>query len=945
MLIIAIIAFFDLSTITNGCLLRYDKASSSGYAQVSLDNISLNATGNYSTTLTTVNGQTIVTTDTTKPYGTWAIYNAQVLKGQKVGTVVTGSVSLCRAPLVTYNLGSDQNTNNAAQTIFLPRVEESSVNVDTYYSADPNILNYGMPLIFNAQNNGWRNIAFLELNDKIQITLRPTTSSSTTATYDIFNSANLVNLTMRWANCSQGLTSYDPICSLYSFYKGSYVSSCTVTRQATRPQVSSNCNGSYSESFTVECAGEAPPNCYRVLERDPIFGIPTRTTCSNWGTITQAVGSPVTSTMPAPYSASTTLPHASSTSALNSLVFPYSSAYCQTTYSDSTNCNTNPNTCESAADHSYNGPLQFWLINGNGLLWRLDGNVTPTNQYSMGGNYNVIPSLAPIDSNILIYNTTASSPQTSGYLQYMFFDNGNTPNSRGNNTGGYVLNIKQTKCVRYNGEGVQDAQGGMLTGQVEYVLIKDSGAAIDKASNSNGNIIDSGTLDVDKDGNAKGPIVAAADGYLAFRIINNPNFYTQSMGKYNLALTESTPIQSFGSLLNDLILTLKSKVLDAGLSIAKNLTCYKKYDTSSCTNFFTYITAMLSLYVITYGMMFLMGMVQISQKDLIIRLTKIALVAGLINGTTFEYFMFYIYPLITESTDCIISNIAGYAPFNSTYVDGANQASNPMLFLDNVMSNILFSKTFAAQLLATLSAGLIGVIYFFLICVSIGVFIVVSFKAICIYIMCFIGLAIMIAIAPLALTFLLFETTKSFFDNWINFVFRYIMEPVILMIGIILLTQLFSIYLDYSLGFSVCWKCAIPVTLPFENIPVLGTFFNQPVFCIYWFAPWGIDPSSYNISFGMNNIIALCMITYILNSYVIISLEVTSAICRAASRATAQGISMVDGAIDGTVNLLGGPEGRREANIKESITRIMKSPTENMTIDKKMQSPEQSKKI
>ena len=51
------------------------------------------------------------------------------------------------------------------------------------------------------------------------------------------------------------------------------------------------------------------------------------------------------------------------------------------------------------------------------------------------------------------------------YLQYRFYDENTEPSK---NTGGYVLNIKQTKCRRKNGESFDDTMQGR--GNVQYII-------------------------------------------------------------------------------------------------------------------------------------------------------------------------------------------------------------------------------------------------------------------------------------------------------------------------------------------------------------------------------------------------------------------------------------------------------------------------------------------
>ncbi|KJV52177.1 trbL/VirB6 plasmid conjugal transfer family protein, partial [Orientia tsutsugamushi str. Gilliam] len=144
-------------------------------------------------------------------------------------------------------------------------------------------------------------------------------------------------------------------------------------------------------------------------------------------------------------------------------------------------------------------------------------------------------------------------------------------------------------------------------------------------------------------------------------------------------------------------------------------------------------------------------------------------------------------------------------------------------------------------------------------------------KTIMVYLVSTTAVALLVGLAPLFLSFMLFNRTWYLFDNWVRMLFRYLIEPVILMAGITILTQLFIVYLDFVLGYSVCWKCAIVFKLPKIDAlgGVLGSYGGQELFCINWFGPWGYDNrADNNIGLAMNYIIALVIIAYCMYSYI-----------------------------------------------------------------------------
>jgi hypothetical protein len=121
------------------------------------------------------------------------------------------------------------------------------------------------------------------------------------------------------------------------------------------------------------------------------------------------------------------------------------------------------------------------------------------------------------------------------------------------------------------------------------------------------------------------------------------------------------------------------------------------------------------------------------------------------------------------------------------------------------------------------------------------------------------------------------------------------LEPIIMMAGIIILTQLFTIYLDYVTGYSVCWKCALPIQIPFPTIPGFNpAFLNVPMFCINWFSPWGFDHFSGVMGINIQHIVALMIIAYCLWGYIDFAGNVTGRLAGSTGgpSATAMGGSM-----------------------------------------------------
>ena len=697
---------------------------------------------------------------------------------------------------------SDKDVNG--KVIPIPRTEDKASSPVTLY--------------FDAKTDEWRNITEVFKNDHVVVSLLPD-NKTTAATSTVYNS--LQNGAVS-ADCREGKRSYNPICGRYSIWDSSstYVSSCR---------------------FVAECYLCNPR---RVCKGWNILGVCIKgyKTVYDWCSCYKNNYG----TAPEPYANDG----------------KYTSPWYSNISSLMTNFARDCRTEHSYVDGTYQNKKYFWFSadNAAGLLYRFDNNINPTSAKSRGSNYNFAKiqddqSFHTADENYKIIMNTIYAGSDVGYLQYRFHDNDGL---FADNTGGYVLNIKQTKCRRANGNGFNDVIQGR--GIVQYII-----ADYGRNPNNDNSLTEENIL---VDNNGSGSITAPTnkEGYLWLKIKNDPNDYQDSFGQYQVQFFTSVRKGGFyDDVLDPFFEGLKGKIKDAAVTIFKNMTCYKGIGGSgNCTNFFQYIKALLILYIMLYGMMFLMGMVQISQTDLVIRVIKVGLVAGLINDSTFEFFNSYVFDFVTGFSDDIISNMAGYSLFS-----GSTTVSNPFMFLNEVMTKIFLSSTFAAQMMAMLSMGLNGILYFILLFVCIGIIIIVAFRAIAVYLMAFMAIAVLIGLAPLFLTFILFQQTWYLFDNWVKFMFRYMLEPIIMLAGIIILTQLFTIYLDYVVGYSVCWKCGIPIKIPFPQIEgVTPAFLDVELFCINWFAPWGFDHRSSQMGMNMQNMVVLLMIAYCMWGYI-----------------------------------------------------------------------------
>lgn len=876
-MILAVLAMIGSVKLADGCFRRYDPDAHGGQSDSITNTVMLNATANYTTKATpnASSAQGVSLEYDPTSYGKWLNIGLSVIKGQKVKFKIEGDISLCKAYVPQNNIAydpdnhKDTDLDSEGNRIAIPRVE------DEY--AEP------LPLIFNAKTAGWRNITELYYNDRVVVATLPNQKADQASAisievpniFDSYKDGAIYKNRMKQADCREGSREYSPLCGRYSMYSGKYVSGCKVPTDCSNPD---NC---MNEVTGKTCCSKV--NKLQIdrhiecgLDHAVCDGVIAQISGGSWYQNICSKTKPYLSNemRPAPEryqdSGEFTLPPDKT---IQDVDQNFCSSFYQcsivTRVSGSCEDTANPKDQVYLQSDDYKKKRYFWFAAPTGLLYRVNNNQNPTGE-PLGSDYYIAQvkagqfyqalnnSRSDNQKYQVIYNEIATNPTAaSSYLQYRFWSKFQDYSKH---TGGYVLGIKHTKCRRINGNSFDDPVV-QARGKIEYKIVPGG-----EDPNTTGSYATYELKPSDDKGNAE--VIMSQAGNVWMKIYNKDEEYKESYGKYKVQMFTSEPVGSFTlQILTPLFGLLQQKVQDASETVFKNMTCYG--GKSNCTNFFTYIKAVLILYVMTFGAMFLLGMVRINHQELLIRIVKIALVSGLMNDSTFEFFNTYIFDIVRHFSDGVMSNMAGYSMFTSTSTDTKLIITNPFMFLDAVMSKILFSKTFSAQLFSFLSMGMSGLIYFVITFIAVAIVVITALRAIAVYIMAFMATAVLIGLAPLFLTFMLFDFTRYLFENWVRFTIRYMVEPLILMAGIIIMTQLFTIYLDFALGFSVCWKCALPFKFPIPNIGGLNpAWLDMPIFCISWFAPWGMDYRSGLMGVNMQHFIALIIIAYGMYGYV-----------------------------------------------------------------------------
>lgn len=353
--------------------------------------------------------------------------------------------------------------------------------------------------------------------------------------------------------------------------------------------------------------------------------------------------------------------------------------------------------------------------------------------------------------------------------------------------GRYILTVEIGQGDKTIGVEEQQAIG------VEYIIVADNSTPNNSTAGTQVN--QNFTIDADK------------DGTLWFRVINpNPNV----VGNIRVNYASYTGSTWFSDLVyNKVILPITSEfhkfTMNLYTKLAKNASLQRIANIA------------MVMYVSIYALMFLAGATQITAKDLITRLIKISLIIILIGDNSWEFFNEYLFDAFIRGTDYLMTNIVGLTGSKSNIFGFVDPIFDK--YTDSDVWGLLFIQLL--QLHNGLTFVAIVSIYSLILYFRAVLEVIIS------YVMAYIGLSVMISLAPFFIILMLFEQTKSIFDNWLSTLFSYMIQPTILLIFFLLIDQIMAEQL-LKVVVRACWGTLIPIEVGLDlthmDIPVNFSF-------------------------------------------------------------------------------------------------------------------------
>ncbi|NEV49365.1 conjugal transfer protein TrbL [Wolbachia pipientis] len=212
------------------------------------------------------------------------------------------------------------------------------------------------------------------------------------------------------------------------------------------------------------------------------------------------------------------------------------------------------------------------------------------------------------------------------------------------------------------------------------------------------------------------------------------------------------------------------------------------------------VRALLTLYVIFTVVGYMLGTIQLSKFDFVVRMFKIAFIAFAFSDKSWELFGTTLSKLFVNGSTYLVDSFSGYV----------GEGGKKFAFLD-LTAGVLFTGETWLKFLSLMLSGPFGFIAFLAILHATFMFLKCIISATLKYVISTVLVAFLLSLTPLFIVFILFQQTKSLFDNWIKTLAHVAVQPVILFSSLSLLNQLMYSVLYNLTNFSACYQCLISI--------------------------------------------------------------------------------------------------------------------------------------
>lgn len=216
------------------------------------------------------------------------------------------------------------------------------------------------------------------------------------------------------------------------------------------------------------------------------------------------------------------------------------------------------------------------------------------------------------------------------------------------------------------------------------------------------------------------------------------------------------------------------------------------------------VNAAFILFITIYGVMFTFGIVPLTLAQAVIRLFKMAIILAMINEG-FAFFKEYAVTFFNDGTDDLIEAVLSIATGDSSGASAApGDHPQPFKKIEGLVGNII-SPEMMVTIVASFMEGPQGPAMSTLLGVGMMGFIHTIIKALKVYCLALVAKALLFGLAPIFVSFIMFERTKTMFTGWLNQLVNFSLQPLFMFAFLSFYIILLESAAQNILGANICW--------------------------------------------------------------------------------------------------------------------------------------------
>ncbi len=300
------------------------------------------------------------------------------------------------------------------------------------------------------------------------------------------------------------------------------------------------------------------------------------------------------------------------------------------------------------------------------------------------------------------------------------------------------------------------------------------------------------------------------------KLIIYDRYYADNYGKYSVTFLEGISRDGDTGLLEFLVSILEDAMLgkadESGVKKGGILEfMYKAIVQDSY--FGAVLQTSLVLYIAFFGFATLVGIVEITRKELLSRLIKLSLVIFFTTPSSWYWYNQIVVGFFKDGMDVLIQMFSDYASGNlskdnpilvaksiSTSPDGG---ASRFSYIDTMIKT-LFSENVTKKIWGLFFESFFGFIYITALYALIFFFLYVMLLAAMVYMVTLMKLIFVLALGPIFIAFSLFGQTNAMFKNWLGFIGARSLEMVILFLILYTFVMLIDEKFVEMLHYRVC---------------------------------------------------------------------------------------------------------------------------------------------